>query len=157
MAGPTLGSLTAANAVLMLGVTNLYNTPQQLQGFAADDIYDMPQIRSAETLMGVDGTLSAGFIFVPIVQSITLQANSSSNLFFEQWWANQQVAEDVYSGFGTIALTSLGSKYVMTNGFLTGYTPAPPARRILQPRRYEITWNLVLPNPAATAASITPT
>jgi hypothetical protein len=148
------GSLTAANAVLLLGVTNLYSVPQQIQGFAADDIYDIPQIRSTEVAMGVDGTLSGGFVFVPITQSITLQANSPSNAVFEAWWNAQQVAEDVYLGFGSITLTSLGEKFLQNRGFLTGYTPAPPARRILQPRRYEITWNSIQPNPAATAALV---
>jgi hypothetical protein len=152
MPGPS-NSITSANALLFLGVANLFSTPQQIQQFSADDIYDMPSIRSSEVSMGIDGTLSGGFVYVPIAQSIMLQANSPSNSLFEQWWLAQQVAEDVYIANGSVTLNSLGEKWTMTRGFLTGYTPAPRAAKILQPRRYEITWNKVLPQPSNTAAA----
>lgn len=152
MPGPS-NSITSANAVLMLGVTNLYNVMQQIQQFSADNIYDMPSIRSAEVSMGVDGVLSGGFVYVAIAQSIELQANSPSNAIFENWWAAQQSAEDVFLATGSITLNSLGEKWNMKRGFLTGYTPAPRAGRILQARRYEITWNGVMPQPSNTAAA----
>jgi hypothetical protein len=152
MPGPS-NSITSANALLFLSVTNLFTTPQQIQQFSADDIYDMPSIRSSEVSMGIDGTLSGGFVFVAIPQTLMLQANSPSNSFFEQWWLAQQVAEDVYIAGGSITLNSLGEKWTMTRGFLTGYTPAPRAGRILQPRRYEISWNKVVPAPSNTAAA----
>ena len=150
MPGPS-NSITSANALLFLSVQNLFNTPQQIQQFSADDIYDMPSIRSSETSMGVDGILSGGFVFVAIAQTIMLQANSPSNSFFEQWWLAQQVAEDVFIANGSITLNSLGEKWTMTRGYLSGYTPAPRAAKILQPRRFEITWNQVLPQPSNTA------
>lgn len=152
MPGPS-NSITSANALLFLSISNLYNTPQQIQQFSADDIYDMPSIRSSEVSMGIDGVLSGGFVFVGINQTIMLQANSPSNAIFESWWTSQQVAEDVYIANGSITLNSLGEKWQMTRGFLTGYTPAPRAAKILQPRRYEITWNQVLPAPSNTAAA----
>ena len=54
------GTITGASAVIMLSVPGLFSTPQQLQGFATDDIFDTAAIASAETLMGVDGNLSGG-------------------------------------------------------------------------------------------------
>lgn len=152
MPGPS-NSITSANALLFLSVSNLYTVPQRIQQFSADNIYDMPAIRSAEVSMGVDGVLSGGFVFVPITQSIELQANSPSNAIFENWWLNQQLLEDVFIGSGSVTLNSLGEKWTMARGFLTSYTPAPRAGRILQPRRYEITWNQVMPQPANTAAA----
>ena len=53
-------SITSANAILTLAIPLLFPTPVQLQGFAADDVYDIPRIKSVETLMGVDGVLSGG-------------------------------------------------------------------------------------------------
>jgi hypothetical protein len=152
MPGPS-NSITSANALLFLSISNLYTTPQQIQQFSADDIYDMPSIRSSEVSMGIDGVLSGGFVYVAIPQTFMLQANSPSNAIFEAWWTAQQVAEDVYIANGSITLNSLGEKWTQTRGFLTGYTPAPRAAKILQPRRYEITWNQVLPQPSNTAAA----
>lgn len=142
---PTL-SLTAANAVIMLTVTPIFNAPQQLKQFAADDVFSTPAIQSAEIAMGVDGNLSAGFVFVPVPQSYVLQANSPSNTIFDNWWAANQSAQDVYRADGVITLISVGKKWNMANGVLTEYSPAPDAKRILQPRRYTITWESMLPS-----------
>lgn len=136
---PTL-SLTAANAVIMLTVTPIFNAPQQLRQFAADDVFSTPAIQRAEIAMGVDGNLSAGFVFVAIPQSYVLQANSPSNSIFDNWDAANQSAQDVYRADGVITLISVGKKWNMANGVLTEYSPAPDAKRILQPRRYTITW-----------------
>ena len=79
-------SITSANAVLTLAIAQLFPVPQQLQGFGVDDVYDVPQIKSVEVMMGVDGVLSAGFVYVQIPQHITLQGDSASNLIFDTWW-----------------------------------------------------------------------
>jgi hypothetical protein len=142
-----MASITSANAVVTLSVPPLFVVPQQLQGFAADDVFDVPEIKSVETLMGVDGKLSGGFVYVAIPQQITLQADSLSNDFFDTWWTQMQAAKDVYVALGMVTLRSIGTKFVMTNGFLTGYKPTPGAKKILQPRRFEITWESIVPSP----------
>lgn len=142
-----MASITAANAVLMLAVPPLFPIPQQIQGFAADDVYDIPQIKSVEVMMGVDGILSGGFVFVQIPQEITLQADSLSNLFFDTWWTQMQAAQDVYVASGTIKLPGIATKFTQLTGYLTGYKPAPGAKRVLQPRKYEITWARIAPSP----------
>lgn len=138
-------TITAANAVYMLSIANLFDTPQQLQGFAADDVFSTEALQSAETLMGVDGKLSGGFVFAPVVQSVVLQSDSDSNAIFEQWWAAQQQAQEVFIANGLVTLLNLGSKYTLTRGFLTAFPPMPDAKKLLQPRRYGITWNSILP------------
>jgi hypothetical protein len=140
-------SITSANAILTLSVLPLFPVPQQLQGFAADDIYDVAAIKSVETVMGVDGVLSGGFVYVAIMQSITLQADSASNAIFDTWWTQMQAAQDVYVATAQIVLPSISTKFNMLNGFLTGYKPLADAKRTLQPRKYEITWNSVGPSP----------
>lgn len=140
-------SITSANAVLMLSIPLLFPIPQQLQGFATDDIYDVPQIKSVEVQMGVDGVLSGGFVHTQITQSITLQADSVSNDIFDTWWTQMQAAQDTYEANGIIQLPSIGTKFAQTKGFLTGYKPLPAGKRILQPRTYEITWERIAPAP----------
>ena len=138
-------SITSATAILMLGIPSLFPVPQQLQGFAADDIFDVDAIDSAEVLMGVDGILSAGFVFVPIRQNISLQADSPSNIIFDTWWAFQQQTKDVFFANGSVVIKSLSSKWTLVKGSLTSYKPIPDAKRIMQPRRFTITWQSVQP------------
>ena len=101
----------------------------------------------SETLMGVDGILSAGFVYVEIPQTISLQADSRSNDVFDTWWTQMQAAKDTYVAQGLISLPSIGKKYTLVQGFLTGYKPAPAAKKILQPRQYQITWASLAPAP----------
>lgn len=135
-----MGAITSANAVLTISIPLLFPTPQQIQGFAPDDVFDIPQLRSVETMMGVDGVLSTGFVFVAIPQTISLQADSVSNDIFDVWWGQMQATLDTYEANGQIVLPSIGRKYILTQGSLTGYKPAPAAKKLLQPRQHEITW-----------------
>lgn len=140
------GSLTSANIVLMLSVANLFDTPQQIQGFASDEAFDFSDVETSETVMGVDGILSAGWLPKELMQSISLQADSASNQFFEDWYANEQQARDLLIASGTVTYPSIGKQYNLVRGFLKGTSPAPKAGKILQPRKYSIVWNYIQPS-----------
>jgi len=140
-----MASITGATAVYQLAITGLFPAPQQLQGFAADDVFDTPSIQSADILMGVDGFMSAGFQFVPIKQTISIQADSASNDIFDQWWEAGQQNQDVFFANAVVLLTALGKKWTMTRGVLTGYMPIPDVKKLIQPRKFEITWNSMSP------------
>lgn len=140
-------SITSANAVFLLGITGLFSVPQQLQRFAADDVFSTEAVKRVETLMGVDGYLSAGFVNVEIPMNVMLQADSPSGFLFDQWDAAQQASGEVYEANGTIILPSIGKKWTLTRGFLTSYKPTPDAKKILQPRTFGLTWNLISSSP----------
>lgn len=140
-----MASITGATAIVQLSIPGLYPTPQQLQGFAVDDIFDTDAIDSAETMMGVDGIMSAGFVFVPINQRYMLQADSPSNAVFDNWWATMQQIEDVLFANAVIYLTSLGTKWNLTRGALVNYKPLPPVKKLVHPRGYTIRWQSSLP------------
>jgi hypothetical protein len=139
----SLGSITSANAVLTLVIPPIFTVPQQIQQFSADNIFETDEIEVAETSMGVDGNLSGGLIYNEIAWNITLQANSPSNALFDQWWQAQLAAQDVYAASGIVTLKSIGTKWVMANGFLKRVTTMPPGGRTLRPRRFGIVWNSV--------------
>lgn len=141
-----MASITGATAVVMLSIPGLFPNPQQLQGFAADDIFDTDAIESAETLMGVDGIMSAGFVFVPINQRYMLQADSASNFIFDTWWANQQQIQDLFFANAVIYLTALGTKWNLTKGALVSYKPVPAVKKLIQPRSFTIRWQSSLPS-----------
>ena len=138
-------TITSANAVYTLAVSDLSIGPSQLQGFSADDIFTTEPLASAETLMGVDGNLSGGFVFVPVLQNINLQADSSSNDLFDQWWLAQQIAKDLFYANGVVILTSIGKKWTLTKGVLHTFPPIPDAAKTLRPRRFGLTWETVSP------------
>jgi hypothetical protein len=141
-------SITSANAVLIITVPNLFNAPQQIQDFSVDDIYDMDDIAVGENLMGVDGILTSGFVFNPVTQNIMLQADSPSNLIFEQWYQAELQLVDKYAATASITLNATGRKYTQTNGYLTSFSPAPSAGKTLKPRKYGLTWQSVIGAPA---------
>jgi hypothetical protein len=144
-----MGTISASDAVLTITVPPIIPSPIQLQGFGTDDVFDIPSIKSVETMMGVDGILSGGFVYVEIKQTITLQADSLSNqAVFDAWWAQMQGSKSVYVASGLIKLPSVATKYILTNGYLTGYKPAPAAKRVLHARTFEITWGSIGPGPA---------
>ena len=93
--------------------------------------------------MGVDGIMSAGFVFVPVKQGFTLQADSDSNDVFDIWWNNMQITKSIFYANAVITLIDIGTKWNFTRGALTQYQPLPNAKKLLQPRKYEITWNSI--------------
>lgn len=137
--------ITGANAVFQLSVPGVFDFPQQLQGFAADDVFDTEALESVETLMGVDGFLSGGFVYVPVPQTIALQADSPSMAIFDQWWAAMQQTRGIYVANAVVVLTAVGTKWALTKGMLTSYMPIPAVKKLLQPRRFRVTWESVSP------------
>lgn len=140
-------SITSANAILLLGVVGLYPIPQKIEGFATEDLFDTEAINPTEALMGADGKLSAGLVNVPIPQNYALQADSDSIDFFDAWYAAMKAAQDVYFAQGIIQLPAIGRAYAMNNGVLSGYTPVADAKKVLQPRKFKITWQNIVATP----------
>jgi hypothetical protein len=143
-----MATLTAANSVIFLGINVLFPNAVQLQGFAADDVTTTQPIPSAETLMGVDGNQSGGFVYVSVPWTIALQADSASNAVFDTWWQQQQLNRDLYWAYGTISITSLGTKFTLNRGALVEYVPMPDLKKLIQPRRYRINWNSIVATPS---------
>jgi hypothetical protein len=143
--------ITSANAVFLISVPLILPVPQQLQGFAADDIFDMDDVDSTDTMMGVDGILSGGMIYAPKPQNVALQADSPSMSFFEAWYQIQQGNAAAYAAQGNITFTAIGRSYQMLTGFLTRYKPMADAKKVLQPRKFRITWQEVIPVPIGSA------
>lgn len=138
-------TLTAANSVLLFSIPNLVPVPVQLQGFSADDVTDVENLDIAETAEGVDAKLSAGWIYKAVTQGITLQADSDSVEFFENWYAAQKAVQELYFANGAIFLPSVQRKYTLTKGVLKNYSPMPSAKKILQPRKFSVVWESMSP------------
>jgi hypothetical protein len=140
-------SITSANSVFMLGILGIFPVPQPLQGYDVDGRLHGPDDQAQEVKMGIDGRLSGGYIPVPTPIEITLQADSASNVLFEEWYAQEQAQQESFTATGLIRLPSIGETYTLAVGFLTGYTPFAAAKKVLQPRKFEITWQSVIGAP----------
>ncbi len=145
-----MSTLTSANSVLTLGVANLFNVPVKIEGYAADDAFTATDVETGETLMGVDGNLSGGFTPYPVPIEITLQSDSASILFFETLIDAEAIAREKYIINGSILIPSVGFIYALTRGFLGKVTRLPGAKKILQPRKFEITFQNVTSAPIPT-------
>lgn len=140
-------TLTAANAILLIGVDLIFPIAQRIQGFSTDDVTDMDGIEPVETAMGVDGRLSAGYVPVSVRQNITLQADSESNDLFEFWATYERTRREKSVATGTLIIPGTQRQYTMTRGFLRNYLPIPALRKSAQPRRFTIEWERVTPSP----------
>jgi hypothetical protein len=142
-----MATITSANSVLMLGVAGLFNVPIQIQGFSADDAFSLEDVDMAETMIGVDGKMSAGWI--PIIKplEITLQADSPSNDFFDALITAESVSREKYKLNGTILLKGTSRLYALTTGYLKRGNLMPAAKKTLQPRKFLLEFQDVTPAP----------
>ncbi len=136
-------TLTAANAVITLVISGIFSSPQILKGFSTDNVYEVGDQQVTETLMGVDGRLSGGYVNNPVVQTFTLQADSPSNNIFDYWALQQRLLQETFVAQGSTLLKSVGTEYISNRGFLVTKLPLPTAGKILQPRKFVIHWESV--------------
>lgn len=135
-----MATLTTANSAFALQIVNLFNSPQLIQGYATDDSFAADDQTSVETQMGVDGGLSAGYTPVPTVLNVMLQADSPSNDIFDQWIQAMRAAREVYVANASIRLQGIAKGYAFTRGYLTSHSPMAGSKKILQPRKFVITF-----------------
>lgn len=139
-------TLTTANSVITAQIEALYPNAQQISGFSADDAWGFSEVENGEYSMGIDGKLSAGFVFNEIPLTITLQADSPSLVLFENVY-NYEVANRTKLGQDwTITIPALGRRYTLSNGFMRTYK-APDGKKILQPAVLQLVFARIAPAP----------
>ena len=139
-----MSTITSANSSFALIVPGVYSAPQSIQGYATDDAFAAEAVEKVETMMGIDGKLSAGYIFNPYKMTITLQADSGSIALFTNWQLAQDAVREVIAASGTIIIPSIGYKFAMTNGYMTRFQSMPEAKKTLNPTKFEISWEKIV-------------
>lgn len=140
-----MATITAANSQFFLAVGGIFPIAQQLQGYAADAAFAFDSVDPAETVMGVDGLMSAGYTPYMTIQTINIMPDSPSLSIFETWLAANNTAREVFFANATIVLPAINRKYTLTRGVLTGAKAAPDVKKVLQAVEYKITWQNVSP------------
>ncbi|NHB63323.1 phage tail fiber protein [Photorhabdus sp. RW14-46] len=136
-------TITSADAVITLTVTNLYPSGVQLQGFAADNIFETEALDLAETVRGADGKLSVGFIYGNINQTIHIMPDSESRTIFDTWATTSRTSVSVFRCNATVILPAIGRKYTLVNGVLKQWKTMPDAGKVLQAAQAVIEWESI--------------
>lgn len=139
-------TLTVANSVLSLTVEALFPQAQRLQGYAADDVYDVDAVENGEFSMGIDGNLSAGFVYNEIPFTLTLQADSPSLVLFENVWNYEASNRTKLQCDLSVSLPANGKRYDLKKGYVRSYK-APAGKKILQPGVVVLTFGRMQPSP----------
>jgi hypothetical protein len=140
-------SITSANSKFTLTVIGFGLGPHVVQGYSADAAFLFDAVDVAETVMGVDGKMSGGYIPHISPQTITLQADSDSLSIFEAWDGAQKAAKELAYATAVIDIAAIGRSFILTRGALKRVTPVPEAAKTLRPVVYAIDWGDVQPTP----------
>jgi hypothetical protein len=140
-------SITSADSTFVISSADFALAATILEGYAADAAFAMDNADTAETMLGVDGKLSAGWIPRSYNQTITLQADSKSRALFDALVTAQDATRNVFRLNGVINLPGNQYSYNLTRGVLKNYTAMPTAQKVLQPLTFVIEWERVLAVP----------
>jgi hypothetical protein len=136
-------TITSANSMFTITVPGLFPTPVQIQGYSAERAWNTDAQELAETQMGVDGRMTAGFTPNPVNQTVSLQADSPSKVIFNAIAAAQRQSREIYYISASISLPSTGESFILTKGVLKGVKAIPDAAKVLQPMDFAITWESI--------------
>jgi len=137
------GSITSADAIFILTVPELGIIGHKVQGFAVDKAFSTENKIYAETMIGVDGKLSAGYTPNKTVMQLTLQADSDSRSVFNAILEAMQTSKKIYYVSATIKLPATNESYTCTKGAIVSGKIVPDAAKMLQPIDYSIDWESV--------------
>lgn len=140
-------TITAADATFVISSADFALAATILEGYAADAAFATDNADTAETSLGVDGKLSAGWVPRSYNQTITLQPDSISRSVFDALVAAQDASRTVFRLNGVINLPGNQFSYSLSRGVLKNYSSMPNAQRVLQPMTFVIEWEKVLPVP----------
>lgn len=143
-----MGTITSANASVALVVQGVFGrVPQLLAGFEADDAFTAAAYDVAETRMGVDGILSAGYTPTEKPFGITFKADSPSILTFDTWGLAEAAAKEKFVAGMVIDMPSIGKVFTFNVGWLKNFKPLPDAKKVLEGQTYALVWQDIIPAP----------
>lgn len=140
-------TITSADATFVISSADFALAATIIEGYAADAAFAMENADAAETSLGVDGKLSAGWVPRSYNQTITLQPDSPARPIFDGIVAAQDAGRTVYRLNGVITLPGNQYSHSMSRGVLKNYSAMSNAQRILQPMTYQIEWERVFTVP----------
>ena len=126
--------ITSANATVALSVGGLFSV--NLENFSADSSFTSDTVQAAETRMGVDGHMAAGF--TPAIKTVTinLEAGSPSTEYLQLLKQAQETNLKPYKVQMIISIPAIGKRYSYSNGVLQSYKDIPDGQNVLSPTQW---------------------
>lgn len=141
-------TLTTADISFVLSINGLFPAVT-IEGFGVDDAFSNESVRQAEVHQGVDGLVSAGFIFNLTEMTITIMPTSPSYLIFETWREKQIASKKIFAASGVINYPGINMSFVLQDVFLTSHQAMPNAKKIAQEMPYMLTIGKIIGTPTA--------
>ena len=135
-----LGNITIANAVAVLVVEGRYPVGTILENFTTDQAVDGDEHEYAQTRMGVDGGLAAGFVPNPWNVTISLEACSPSLKVMQDLAQAMQTNRRTYEVQLIITIPSLEQVHTYRKGVLVSGKDMPGLKRTLDPTSWRFTF-----------------
>ena len=126
--------ITSANATVAMAVEGLPSI--MLDHFSADSSFTSDTVQAAETRMGVDGHMSAGY--TPAIKTVTinLEAGSASTQYMQLLRQVQEVNLRPYKVQMVISIPSINKRYTFSNGVLQSFKDLPDGQNVLSPTQW---------------------
>jgi hypothetical protein len=131
-----MNNITSANATAYMTVKDLYPAGFQLNNFATDQAIDQSEDTIAETRMGVDGNMAAGY--VPSIKPVNMQFEAASPTvpYLENVYLASQQNRRTYECTLVINVPSVGKVYTYTGGVMKTGKALPALKKTLDPVNY---------------------
>lgn len=131
-----MNNITSANAIAYMVVKDLYPTGFALNNFSTDQAVDQSEDTIAETRMGVDGYMAAGY--VPSIKAVTIQfeASSPSVQYLNNLYLASQKNRRTYEVTLVVKVPSVNKTYTYSGGVLKTGKLLPGLKKVLDPVSY---------------------
>lgn len=131
-----MNNITSANATAYMVVKDLYPAGFALNNFATDQAIDEAEDTIAETRMGVDGFMAAGYIPTIKTVTITFEATSPTVPYMNNLYLAAQKNRRTYECTLVITVPATGKTYTYSYGVLKTAKALPALKTVLDPVSY---------------------
>lgn len=131
-----MNNITSANATAYMVVKDLYPTGFALNNFSTDQAVDQGEDTIAETRIGVDGNMAAGY--VPSIKTVNIQfeAASPSVPYMNNVYLASQKNRRTYEITFVVKVPAVGKTYTYSGGVMKTGKVLPSLKKVLDPVSY---------------------
>lgn len=138
-------TITSVNCTFTLSVGVIFPTPVELKQWAVNDFISGAEVQVNETMRGVDGHFTGGFIFPEAIETrVSLMGDSVSKDIFDTWYNTMLTIKETMTANGVLKIPSIQKKYTMTKGYLVSHKIFPDVQNLVQAPTYTIRWGQVV-------------
>ena len=126
-------NITSTDATSVLTVEELFPNGVELMQYSTDQSIGAESVQLAETRLGVDGKLVAGYTPAIMTVTINLEASSPSTQYLNQLYDAMVALKRIYMCSLVSTVPSIGVVFKWLDGVLQTGTPIPAQKKVLDP------------------------